>query len=173
MTQGFEAQAAIKRDDRAATFQRVPRCLPSNRGNKPYVPCKFRGGVVHTICTGGGVNGCAGSPVTAAQRIPPHMDRTAAGPVQRLLGGRLRGAFTRWGLAPEGTYPCKHVVKYPERKRERFLTDAEFERLGRILDEAANKGGASAPAVAAFRMLMLTGCRKGEILTPALGGCGA
>ena len=70
-----------------------------------------------------------------------------------------------WGLVPEGTNPCRFVVKYPERKRERFLTDGEFNRLGRVLDEVASKGGASAPAVAALRLLMLTGCRKGEILT--------
>ena len=70
-----------------------------------------------------------------------------------------------WGLVPEGANPCRFVVKYPERRRERFLTDAEFERLGRVLDEAESTGGASASAVAALRLLMLTGCRKSEILT--------
>ena len=42
--------------------------------------------------------------------------------------------------------------------------EAEFDRLGCALDEAEAKGGASAPAVAAIRLLMLTGCRKSEIL---------
>ena len=70
-----------------------------------------------------------------------------------------------WGLVPEGTNPCRFVVKYPERKRERFLTGGEFDRLGRVLDAEASKGCASAPAVAALRLLMLTGCRKSEILT--------
>ena len=37
--------------------------------------------------------------------------------------------------------------------------------MGCALDEAEAKGGASAPAVAAIRLLMLTGCRKSEILT--------
>ena len=32
--QGVGAFAAIERDDRAATFGRVPRCLPAARGNK-------------------------------------------------------------------------------------------------------------------------------------------
>ena len=68
-----------------------------------------------------------------------------------------------WGLAPEGCNPCRSVVKYPERKRERFLTDVEFTRLGQVLDEVETRGGA--PAVAAIRLLMLTGCRKNEILT--------
>ena len=59
-----------------------------------------------------------------------------------------------WGLVPEGCNPCRSVVKYPARKRERFLTDGEFTRLGQVL----------ASAVAATRLLMLTGCRKNEIL---------
>ena len=70
-----------------------------------------------------------------------------------------------WGLVPEGCNPCRSVAKYPQRKRERFLTDEEFTRLGQVLDEVETQGGASAPAVAAIRLLMLTGCRKSEILT--------
>ena len=56
-------------------------------------------------------------------------------------------------------------AKYPLHRCERFLADAEFERLGRALDDAEIKGGASAGAVGAIRLLMLTGCRKNEILT--------
>ena len=70
-----------------------------------------------------------------------------------------------WGMVPEGCDPCRSVEKYPERRRERFLTDAEFARLGRVLDEAVDSGSASPIAVAAIRLLMLTGCRKNEILT--------
>ena len=70
-----------------------------------------------------------------------------------------------WGLVPEGCNPCGSVVKYPERKRERFLTDKEFTRLGQVLDEVENRNGASTSAVTALRLLMLTGCRKNEILT--------
>ena len=70
-----------------------------------------------------------------------------------------------WGMAPEGANPCRSVVKYPARRRERFLTDAEFTRLGRVLDEAAAGGGASPGTIGAIRLLMLTGCRKNEILS--------
>ena len=70
-----------------------------------------------------------------------------------------------WGLLPAGRNPCTGVTKYPDRKRERFLTDAEFERLGDVLRDAENRGGASASTIAAIRLLMLTGCRKSEILT--------
>ena len=55
--------------------------------------------------------------------------------------------------------------KYPARGRERFLTDTEFRRLGEVLGEAPTEGGVSVHAVAAIRLLMLTGCRKSEILS--------
>ena len=70
-----------------------------------------------------------------------------------------------WGLAPEGCNPCRKIEKFPERPRERFLTDAEFARLGRVLDEAVATGRGSPAAVAAIRLLMLTGCRRSEVLT--------
>ncbi|MDE0331042.1 MAG: tyrosine-type recombinase/integrase [Nitrospinae bacterium] len=69
-----------------------------------------------------------------------------------------------WGLVPDGVNPCRAIVKYPVKRRERFLTETEFERLGRSLDKMEAKNGASSPAVAAIRLLMLTGCRKSEIL---------
>ena len=68
-------------------------------------------------------------------------------------------------MVPEGCNPCRSVTRYPQRKRERFLTDTEFTRLGQVLDDVDTEGGASASAVAALRLLMLTGCRKSEILT--------
>ena len=71
-----------------------------------------------------------------------------------------------WGIVPEGlSNPCRSLMKYPEHKRERFLTDEEFIRLGEALDEVEAGSGASAPAVAAIRLLALTGCRRSEILS--------
>ena len=76
-----------------------------------------------------------------------------------------------WGLVADGTNPCKGVRKYREKKRERFLTREEYRRLGQALAEAeaeaeAGADGAVSPyAVAALRLLMLTGCRLNEILT--------
>ncbi len=70
-----------------------------------------------------------------------------------------------WGLVPAGCNPSRAIEKYPERGRERFLTDAEFARLGRVLDEAVDGGPVPPMAAAAIRLLMLTGCRKGEILS--------
>ena len=70
-----------------------------------------------------------------------------------------------WGVAGEITNPCRSAPKYRTRRRERFLTDAEFRRLGSTLDELEATGRISAHAAAALRLLMLTGCRRNEILT--------
>ena len=70
-----------------------------------------------------------------------------------------------WGLVEDGENPCLSVTRYRSRKRERFLTQAEFARLGRVLEEAPATGGASPAAIAAIRLLTLTGCRRNEILT--------
>ncbi len=65
-----------------------------------------------------------------------------------------------WGWRPDGSNPCRHVKQYKERKRERFLSPEEMARLGAVLRAAE----AEMPqAVAAFRLLLLTGCRMSEI----------
>ena len=67
-----------------------------------------------------------------------------------------------YGYRPEGTNPCAGIKRYRRKGRERFLSAAEIRRLGGVL----NRFGASHPvAVAVIRLLLLTGCRKGEILT--------
>ena len=54
---------------------------------------------------------------------------------------RMFNQAEAWGLAPEGSNPSRFLVKYKERRRERFLTEEEFRRLGRLLSEAAAEGG--------------------------------
>ena len=70
-----------------------------------------------------------------------------------------------WGVAPEGGNPCRFVKKYKDRSCERFLSEQEFRRLGSVLSKLEAAGKVSASAVAALRLLMLTGCRRNEILT--------
>ena len=65
-----------------------------------------------------------------------------------------------WGWRPDGSNPCRHVNRYKEHKRERFLSPQETERLGQVLREAEEE---MPSAVAAFRLLLLTGCRMSEI----------
>ena len=78
---------------------------------------------------------------------------------------RIFDQAENWGAVPEGSNPCRFQVKYKERSRERFLTEVEFRRLGRVLSEAETCRGVSVYSVAAIRLLMLTGCRRNEILS--------
>ena len=71
----------------------------------------------------------------------------------------------QWGLAPEGPNPCRAVRKYKLRLRNRPLARDEYRRLGQALRDGESEGWVSAPAAAALRLLILTGCRRDEILT--------
>ena len=78
---------------------------------------------------------------------------------------RIFNQAKTWGLVSNKANPCRGFPKYKARKHERFLTEEEFRRLGSVLSEAALQGGVSAHAVAAIRLLILTGCRRNEVLT--------
>ncbi len=66
------------------------------------------------------------------------------------------------GLRPEGSNPCRGIRRYRRKGRERFLPDEEIHRLsGRLKAHEARWP----QHVAVIRLLLLTGCRKGEILT--------
>ncbi|MCY4393567.1 MAG: tyrosine-type recombinase/integrase [Rhodospirillaceae bacterium] len=69
-----------------------------------------------------------------------------------------------WGMTPARPNPCRSVRRYRVRDRERFLTPEEYRRLGAVLDEAEAEGSVWPSSVAALRLLLLTGCRKNEIL---------
>ena len=65
-----------------------------------------------------------------------------------------------WGIKSEGSNPCASIRMNKRRKFERFLSDQEFERLGKALDERRNGYPLHC---AVLHLLMLTGCRKSEI----------
>ncbi len=67
-----------------------------------------------------------------------------------------------WGLRPESGNPCKSIRRYRQKRSERFLSPEEYRRLGMVLDRHEE----DCPLrVAALRLLLLTGCRKSEIVT--------
>ncbi len=70
-----------------------------------------------------------------------------------------------WGIRPDHSNPCLHVKKYPEKKRERFLSLEEYAVLGKTLQECEEQGLEMPSTINAIRLLMLTGCRLGEIMT--------
>ena len=70
-----------------------------------------------------------------------------------------------WELRPPGKNPCRFVRRYKvQAQHERFLTAEELGRLGRALDAAPAERLASRHGAAAIRLLVLTGCRRNEIL---------
>ena len=77
---------------------------------------------------------------------------------------RIYRAAEERELIPEGSNPCRQIAKNRQRRHERFLTDGEFHRLGEALDGAEERGGPAMYAAMAIRLLLLTGCRKSEIL---------
>ena len=70
-----------------------------------------------------------------------------------------------WGLRPEGANPCRHVKKYPEMKRERFLSADELARLGAELRRIEAVSLQPWPVIAVIRLLALTGLRLGEAIS--------
>jgi integrase len=70
-----------------------------------------------------------------------------------------------WGWRPEHSNPVRHIEKYKEVRRERYLSADEFARLGDALASSVEEGSESCFALAAIRLLIFTGARLGEILT--------
>jgi len=70
-----------------------------------------------------------------------------------------------WGLRPFGTNPARRIKKYREEEKKRYLKDEEQARLGEVLFDGLETGEYSEYVVAAFYLLMLTGCRLKEIQT--------
>ena len=59
--------------------------------------------------------------------------------------------------------PARGVKKAPVRKVERFLSESEIAQLAEALDAEVERSGNPYPS-AAIRLLLLTGCRRGEIV---------
>ena len=114
-------------------------------------------------------------PRIGARRVPDiersdiaalhHAMRETPYQANRTLGvlSKIFNLAELWGMRPDGSNPCRHVKRYREEKRERFLSDEEYRRLGEVLKEVEHDGSETPAAVAAFRLLMLTGCRLSEI----------
>lgn len=80
----------------------------------------------------------------------------------RALASKMFTLAEKWGLRQTAN-PTRFVDKYPERGRERFLSNQEY---GRLFDALAQSEGREHPSVlACIRLLALTGARLSEILS--------
>ena len=101
------------------------------------------------------------------RRTPTTANRTIA------VLSKMLSLAVRWGLRPDGTNPARHVERYREQARQRYLNADEFRRLGGVL-AAAHHGPVrlgdkdvrlSPTALNAIALLIFTGARRGEVLT--------
>src|ERR1700732_1465900 len=79
--------------------------------------------------------------------------------------GKMSNLAEAWGLRPDGSNPCRHVKKYREDKRERYLTNEELQRLSVALAQAERTKTENPFVLAAIGLLILTSGRLNEILT--------
>jgi integrase len=65
-------------------------------------------------------------------------------------------------LRPLNSNPCRHIKRYPETERDRYLLPEELERVGAALREMETEGSLRPEIAACIRFLALTGCRLSE-----------
>ncbi|MCY3753347.1 MAG: site-specific integrase [Alphaproteobacteria bacterium] len=63
-----------------------------------------------------------------------------------------------------GTNPARGIAHNPDRKSTRFLSREEIARLHHVLDRHAGGSASEAQQADIVRLLLLTGCRKSEIV---------
>ncbi len=151
-----ETEAILFEDVADEVFKRYrrhwkPRTLEVNLGylRNQILPC-FKGRAIRDITRHDVQRWFASLHAT-----PVAADRSA--PVLSVI---MRQAEV-YGYRPEGSNPCKGIKRYRRRHRERFLSHDEIRRLGRVLNDKREKSSLLAAIV---RLLLLTGCRKSEVL---------
>ena len=85
---------------------------------------------------------------------------TAANRAVGLLGSIMSHAVK---LKLRADNPVRGIERSPDKRRQRAMMPEEYKSLGQVLSEMLNEG-ANPWAIHAFRLLMLTGCRRVEIL---------
>jgi integrase len=94
-----------------------------------------------------------------------HSMRNTPGAANRCLAlvSKMMNLAERWGIRPDGSNPCRHIEKNPEKKRRRFLSAEELARLGAACRAAEESGKIPLAFLALVRLLIFTGARLSEI----------
>ena len=69
-----------------------------------------------------------------------------------------------WGYRPDGSNPCRHVPKYPEKGSTRLITDEQMIKLFAYLDKAETEGLEHPTYLLAIRLQFEFAARMSEIL---------
>lgn len=69
-----------------------------------------------------------------------------------------------WGMRPDGSNPCRHIPKFPERGKTRLITDTELRQLYAYLDQAEADGLEHPFILLAVRLQFEFAARMSEIL---------
>jgi hypothetical protein len=88
-----------------------------------------------------------------------HQLRSTPYQANRVLGlvSKMMNLAERWRLREDGSNPTRHVEKYRERHRERYLSQEELVRLGEALKEAERAATEDCFVIAAIRLVSLVG----------------
>lgn len=105
----------------------------------------------------------AAAPLKDRKRPPGSLATGGAGVAAQCVA--LLSTLLTFAVARElrSDNPAKGIKKPPTRKMERFLSEQEISRLAAALDVEAEVSGNPFP-VAAIKLLLLTGARRGEII---------
>ena len=95
----------------------------------------------------------------ASQKAP-----TSANYSLRVLATLLARA-EEWGYIPLGSNPARLVKQNPHRIKHRPLSVEELHKVGTLITEMESKKQIGAAVAAILRLLLLTGCRRNEIVT--------
>ena len=90
--------------------------------------------------------------------------RTAPGAANHALALLRQILNHACALGHIGANPVRGIRRNPGRKMTRFLSREEIARLHRVLDRHAEGSASEAQQADIIRLLLLTGCRKGEIV---------
>jgi integrase len=69
-----------------------------------------------------------------------------------------------WGVRPDGSNPCRHVPKFPERGKTQLISDVELKQLYAYLDKAEAEGLEHPFILLAVRLQFEFAARMSEIL---------
>lgn len=154
------ARGRVKKSSTLIADQsRIDRHINPLIGNRPVVSLALKDIEVlqNNIATG----------KTALPR--PETGRSGVVNGGRIVAARTVGMFgtilefaRRQGVIDSN--PARGVKKFPDQKRKRFLSADEIKALGDAMHQAATEGE-NRTGIAAIRALLLTGCRRNEILS--------